>query len=95
MYLGGGCELALSCHYRIAADKSKFGFPEVQLGLLPGAGGTQRAPRVVGPLVALEMVSTGIKTTILYLLPIFFLLDIFLPTFCWIFFHPSFCWILF
>jgi len=57
--LGGGCELAMSCHYRIGTSRSKFGFPEVNLGLLPGAGGTQRAPRLIGPLMAMEMVSTG------------------------------------
>jgi len=57
--LGGGCELSLACHYRIGTGKSKYGFPEVNLGLLPGGGGTQRAPRIVGPLVALEMISTG------------------------------------
>jgi len=57
--LGGGLELAMSCHYRIGTGSSQYGFPEVNLGLLPGAGGTQRAPRLVGPLVALEMCSTG------------------------------------
>jgi len=57
--LGGGCEVAMGCHYRLATGKSKFGFPEVKIGLLPGAGGTQRAPRLVGPLVALEMCVTG------------------------------------
>jgi len=57
--LGGGCELSLACHYRMGTHDSKYGFPEVNLGLLPGGGGTQRAPRIVGPLVALEMISTG------------------------------------
>lgn len=57
--LGGGCELSLACHYRMGTHNSKYGFPEVNLGLLPGGGGTQRAPRIIGPLVALEMISTG------------------------------------
>jgi len=56
---GGGCEVTMACHYRLATQKAKFGFPEVKIGLLPGAGGTQRAPRLVGPLVALEMCVTG------------------------------------
>lgn len=46
--LGGGCEVALACHYRIAVPSAKFGLPEVKLGILPGAGGTQRLPRVGG-----------------------------------------------
>src|SRR3546814_18313474 len=53
--LGGGCEVALGCHYRIAVPSAKLGFPEVKLGLLPGAGGTQRAPRLAGVPLALEM----------------------------------------
>jgi 3-hydroxyacyl-CoA dehydrogenase len=57
--LGGGCELALGCHYRIAARSARLGTPEVQLGLLPGAGGTQRLPRLVGVANALEMVAIG------------------------------------
>ncbi|MGL4541301.1 MAG: enoyl-CoA hydratase/isomerase family protein, partial [Polymorphobacter sp.] len=57
--LGGGLEVALTCHYRIAAASAKCGLPEVKLGLLPGAGGTQRLPRLVGPEVALEMVTSG------------------------------------
>lgn len=56
---GGGCELALCCHYRIGTEKSKYGLPEVKLGLLPGAGGTQRLPRLVGPFIALEMCTSG------------------------------------
>src|SRR6476659_2118913 len=57
--LGGGLEVALSCHYRIAVPSAKLGTPEVQLGLLPGAGGTQRLPRVAGVRKALEMCATG------------------------------------
>ena len=57
--LGGGCEIALGCHYRVALPSAKLGFPEVNLGLLPGAGGTQRAPRVAGPELALQMAVTG------------------------------------
>ncbi|AHE55489.1 3-hydroxyacyl-CoA dehydrogenase NAD-binding domain-containing protein [Sphingomonas sanxanigenens] len=57
--LGGGLEVALGCHYRIAAASAKLGLPEVKLGLLPGAGGTQRLPRVVGVEPALAMIVTG------------------------------------
>ena len=57
--LGGGLEVALCAHYRIAVPSAKFGLPEVNLGLLPGAGGTQRLPRVVGPERALEMMTSG------------------------------------
>lgn len=57
--LGGGCELALACHYRIAVPSTKFGMPEVKLGILPGAGGTQRLMRVAGVGVALELVAKG------------------------------------
>src|SRR3954464_2530466 len=57
--LGGGLEVALGCHYRVALPSAKFGTPEVKLGLLPGAGGTQRLPRVVGVRKALEMCATG------------------------------------
>ncbi len=57
--LGGGLELALSCHYRVGMSTSKLGLPEVQLGILPGAGGTQRLPRLVGPKKALDMVVSG------------------------------------
>jgi 3-hydroxyacyl-CoA dehydrogenase len=57
--LGGGLEVALGCHYRVAVPSAKCGLPEVHLGLLPGAGGTQRLPRIVGPEQALEMVTSG------------------------------------
>ena len=57
--LGGGLEVALTCHYRIAIPSAKCGLPEVKLGLLPGAGGTQRLPRVVGAQKALQMVTSG------------------------------------
>jgi 3-hydroxyacyl-CoA dehydrogenase len=57
--LGGGLEVALGCHYRIAVPSAKLGLPEVKLGILPGAGGTQRLPRVVGVADALQMVVTG------------------------------------
>ncbi len=57
--LGGGLETALCCHYRVAVPSAKCGLPEVHLGLLPGAGGTQRLPRIVGPEAALDMVTSG------------------------------------
>lgn len=57
--LGGGLEVALACHYRVADPSAKLGTPEVKLGLLPGAGGTQRLPRVAGVRKALEMCATG------------------------------------
>ena len=57
--LGGGFEVALACHYRVAVPSAKCGLPEVKLGLLPGAGGTQRLPRIVGAQRALEMVTSG------------------------------------
>ena len=57
--LGGGLEVALGCHYRVAAKSAKLGLPEVKLGLLPGAGGTQRLPRVVGVAEALNMIVIG------------------------------------
>lgn len=57
--LGGGLEIALGCHYRVAVPSAKLGLPEVKLGLLPGAGGTQRLPRVVGVPEALSMIVSG------------------------------------
>ncbi|HUT75791.1 MAG TPA: enoyl-CoA hydratase-related protein [Armatimonadota bacterium] len=57
--LGGGTELALACHLRIAGERSQIGQPEVNLGIIPGFGGTQRLPRVVGSARALEMILTG------------------------------------
>ncbi|MCU0757855.1 MAG: 3-hydroxyacyl-CoA dehydrogenase NAD-binding domain-containing protein [Steroidobacteraceae bacterium] len=57
--LGGGLELALACHHRCATPRAKLGLPEVKLGLLPGAGGTQRLPRLVDPALALEMMLGG------------------------------------
>lgn len=57
--LGGGCELAMACHLRIASDTAKFGQPEVKLGIAPGYGGTQRLPRLVGKGNALHLILTG------------------------------------
>jgi 3-hydroxyacyl-CoA dehydrogenase len=57
--LGGGLEVALACHYRVATKDAKLGLPEVKLGLLPGAGGTQRLPRAVGPELAVKMIVGG------------------------------------
>ena len=59
--VGGGCELALACDLRIASDRASIGVPEIKMGFLPGAGGTQRLPRLVGPSKALEMLFTGDK----------------------------------
>ncbi|CAN5317187.1 enoyl-CoA hydratase-related protein [soil metagenome] len=62
--LGGGCELAIACHLRVASESAKFGLPEVSLGLIPGHGGTQRLARIVGVGRALEMVLTGRMVTV-------------------------------
>jgi len=59
--LGGGCELALACHIRIASSNARLGLPEVSLGLIPGYGGTQRLARLIGKGMALEMILTGEK----------------------------------
>ncbi|HJV22808.1 MAG TPA: enoyl-CoA hydratase-related protein, partial [Holophagaceae bacterium] len=57
--LGGGCELALSAHIRVASENAKFGLPEVSLGIIPGYGGTQRLPRLVGAGVGLDLILSG------------------------------------
>jgi len=61
--LGGGCEIALSCHLRIASDNAVFAQPEVKIGLLPGWGGTQRLPRIIGRGLANEIILTGRNVT--------------------------------
>ncbi|HRY08526.1 MAG TPA: enoyl-CoA hydratase-related protein [Candidatus Nanopelagicales bacterium] len=57
--LGGGLELALCCDFRVCAENAKLGLPEIQLGIIPGAGGTQRLPRLIGPARAKEMIFSG------------------------------------
>ncbi|MEO5325614.1 3-hydroxyacyl-CoA dehydrogenase NAD-binding domain-containing protein [Mesorhizobium sp. CC13] len=57
--LGGGCEIALACHGRIAGEAASFGMPEVKLGIVPGAGGTQRLPRLVGIVAAIDLIGSG------------------------------------
>ena len=57
--LGGGLEIALACHFRFASENAKMGLPEVGLGIIPGYGGTQRLPRIVGLGIALELITTG------------------------------------
>jgi enoyl-CoA hydratase len=57
--LGGGCELAIACHLRVASEKAVFGLPEVTLGIIPGYGGTQRLPRLLGKGRALDLILTG------------------------------------
>ena len=61
--LGGGMELALGCQYRLMHEGAKFGLPEVHLGILPGAGGTQRLPRIVGCETAIQMMTKIVTRT--------------------------------
>ncbi len=61
--LGGGCELALACTFRLASETARFGQPEVKLGLIPGYGGTQRLPRLIGKSAALKLLLTGTVVT--------------------------------
>ena len=61
--LGGGCELAMACHIRIASDKAQLGLPEVSLGIIPGYGGTQRMARLLGKAKALELICGGERVT--------------------------------
>ena len=63
MALGGGVEIALACHFRCALPSTKVGLPEVTLGLIPGAGGTQRLPRVIGVEAALKLIVGGESVT--------------------------------
>ena len=69
--MGGGLELALGCHYRVAAPGAQIALPEVKIGLIPGAGGTQRLPRVLGVETALNMIVSGepVKSEMLAQLP--------------------------
>ncbi|WP_439501932.1 3-hydroxyacyl-CoA dehydrogenase NAD-binding domain-containing protein [Aminobacter ciceronei] len=57
--LGGGCEIALACHGRVAGEVASFGLPEVKLGIVPGAGGTQRLPRLIGTVAAIDLIGSG------------------------------------
>lgn len=68
--LGGGMELCMACDFRIAADNAQFGLPEVGLGIIPGYGGTQRLPRIVGPGHAMELIATGRRFEVQYALNI-------------------------